>query len=40
MSDYVHGLLAARREAGGNAKWIFPANSKSGHIEEVKSHFA
>lgn len=38
MSDYVHGLLKTRREAAGNAKWIFPANSKSGHIEELKFH--
>jgi integrase len=37
MSDFVHDLLAARR-ALGDAKWVFPANSKSGHIEEPKSH--
>lgn len=35
MSDFVHDLLVARR-AIGDAKWVFPANSKSGHIEEPK----
>lgn len=38
MSDYVQGLLKARREAAGDTKWIFPANSKSGHVEELKFH--
>ena len=35
MSDLVHGLLVARRQLG-NAQWVFPANSKSGHLEEPK----
>jgi integrase len=35
MSDFVHDLLVARR-ALGDAKWVFPANSKSGHLEEPK----
>jgi integrase len=35
MSDIVHDLLVARR-ALGNAKWVFPANAKSGHLEEPK----
>jgi integrase len=35
MTDIVHDLLVARR-ALGDAKWVFPANSKSKHIEEPK----
>jgi integrase len=35
MSDFVHDLLVARRSIG-DAKWVFPANSKSGHLEEPK----
>jgi integrase len=35
MSDIVHDLLVARRSIG-DAKWVFPANSKSGHLEEPK----
>ena len=35
MSDIVYDLLVARR-AIGDAKWVFPSNSKSGHIEEPK----
>jgi integrase len=38
MSDFVHDLLVARRSIG-NAKWVFPANGKSGHIEEPKFPF-
>ena len=34
-SDIVHDLLVARR-AIGDATWVFPANSKSGHIEEPR----
>ena len=37
MSDFVHDLLVARR-AIGDAVWVFPANSRSGHIEEPKAH--
>jgi integrase len=35
MSDFVRDLLIARR-AHGDAVWVFPANSKSGHMEEPK----
>ena len=35
MSDIVQDLLVARR-AAGNAKFIFPSNSASGHVEEPK----
>jgi integrase len=35
MSDFVHDLLVARRSLG-NAKFVFPSASKSGHIEEPK----
>jgi integrase len=35
MTDFVHDLLVARRSIG-DAKWVFPANSKSGHLEEPK----
>jgi len=39
MSDFVRDLLVARR-ALGNARFVFPANSKSKHIEEPKSALA
>jgi integrase len=35
MTDFVHDLLVARRSIG-DAKWVFPGNSKSGHLEEPK----
>jgi integrase len=35
MSDVVYKLLAARRKIG-DAGWVFPASSASGHIEEPK----
>jgi integrase len=35
MSDFVHALLVGRR-ALGDAAWVFPANSASGHIEEPR----
>ena len=35
MSDIVYDLLVARR-AAGDAKFIFPSNSASGHVEEPK----
>jgi integrase len=35
MTDVVHDLLEGRPKGG---KWVFPANSKSGHIEEPKFH--
>jgi integrase len=34
MSDYVHDLLVGRRAVG--TKFVFPSDSKSGHIEEPK----
>lgn len=37
MSDFVHDLLVARRAVAGNTTFVFPANSKSRHIEEPKS---
>jgi integrase len=36
MSDVVHDILVARR-AIGNAKFVFPANSESGHVEEPRA---
>ena len=35
MSTVTRGMLVARRSIG-NAKYVFPANSKSGHVEEPK----
>jgi len=35
MCDVIYDMLAARR-AIGNTTFVFPANSKSGHIEEPK----
>ena len=37
MSDLVCGLLQQRR-AVGDAGWVFPANSRSGHIEEPRHY--
>jgi integrase len=39
MSDFVRDLLVARR-ALGNAQFVFPANSRSKHVEEPKSALA
>jgi integrase len=36
LTDYIHDMLVARR-ALGKTEFVFPANSKSGHIEEPKS---
>ena len=37
MTDIVGGLLAARRSVGRDASgFVFPANSRSGHIEEPR----
>ena len=38
MSDFIHDLLVARR-ALGDVAWVFPANSRSGHIEEPRHFF-
>ncbi|MGE0035649.1 MAG: tyrosine-type recombinase/integrase [Xanthobacteraceae bacterium] len=35
MSDFVYDLLA-RRRALGDTTWVFPAPSRSGHIEEPR----
>ena len=37
MTDIVRGLLAARQSIGRDASgFVFPANSRSGHIEEPR----
>ncbi len=36
MSSYVRDLLIARR-AHGDARWVFPSVSKSGHVEEPRA---
>ncbi len=37
MSDFVHDLMVARRAIGRDRNdYVFPANSKSGHIEEPR----
>ncbi|MBK3776190.1 tyrosine-type recombinase/integrase [Azospirillum brasilense] len=36
MSDFVRDLLQVRRKAGNDGGWVFPANSKSGHLEEPR----
>ncbi|MCW2238165.1 tyrosine-type recombinase/integrase [Azospirillum canadense] len=36
MSDFVYDLLQARKQAGNDGGWVFPANSKSGHLEEPR----
>jgi integrase len=38
LTDLVRDLLVARRSVG-DTKWVFPADSKSGHIEEPKAIF-
>jgi integrase len=40
MSDLVHDLLVARRAIGTSGEYVFFANTKSGHIEEMKHAFA
>jgi len=39
LTDFVHDLLTARR-ALGKTEFVFPANSRSKHIEEPKFHLA
>src|ERR1044071_6786692 len=36
MTDYVRDLLVARRALGHEGAFVFPADSRSGHIEEPK----
>jgi integrase len=35
MTDFVHGLLVARRSLG-NAKFVFPSNGRSGHVDDPR----
>jgi integrase len=37
LSDYLLDLLTARRALGMAGSWVFPANSRSGHIEEPRA---
>ena len=37
LSDYLLDLLVARRAIGLAGPWVFPANSRSGHIEEPRA---
>ena len=39
LSDFLCDLLVARRAVGDAGGWVFPSNSKSGHIEEPKYIF-
>jgi integrase len=36
MSDYMHDLLQSRRSIGLDGPYVFPANSRSGHIAEPR----
>ena len=36
MSDYLHDLFTARRAIGLDGPFVFPADSKSSHIEEPR----
>ena len=36
MSDFLFHLLVARRSIGLDGPFVFPADSKSGHIEEPR----
>ena len=36
MSDFVYELLLAQRDLRSNERWVFPAESKSGHVEEPR----
>jgi integrase len=38
MSSFVRDLLVARRTLGNDGAYVFGADSRSGHIEEPKSH--
>ena len=37
MSDFLQDLFVARRAVGDVGPWVFPANSKSGHIAEPRT---
>lgn len=36
LSSFLFGLFKERRRLTGNSPWVFPANSASGHREDVK----
>ena len=36
LSDFLVDLIAARRTEMDDGPWVFPANSRSGHVEEPK----
>jgi integrase len=40
MSDFVHGLLVARRALGFENEFVFPGESKSGHLTDPTSALA
>jgi integrase len=35
MTDFVHGLLVARRSLG-NTHFVFPSNGRSGHVDDPR----
>jgi integrase len=37
LCQYLVDLIAARREKVGQSRWLFPSQSESGHVVEVKS---
>lgn len=37
MSQFVAGLISARRELAGQSEWVFPGTGRSGHIVESKT---
>ena len=37
LSDFLYSLLVARKKRNGESSYVFPAASKSGHIEEPRS---
>lgn len=39
LSDFMFALLVARRALGNASGWVFPSNSKSGHLAEPKYIF-
>jgi integrase len=39
MSDYVRDLLIARRAIGRDGAFVFPGDSRSGHLVEPSAHF-
>ena len=39
MSDVIYDLLVARRAIGDDGPWVFPSNSRSGHVIEPGPSF-